>query len=70
LLQTNVAYAACRTPGGESGHCRHLKYCVLHLFTNSREQFLEYFCRIDRSVLHKVDTLNRDSNLHCTVNSR
>ncbi|XP_023709353.1 inter-alpha-trypsin inhibitor heavy chain H4 isoform X1 [Cryptotermes secundus] len=45
--EINVAYAACTTPGGESGHCRHLKYCVLHLFTNSREQFLEYFCRID-----------------------
>jgi len=52
LLQTNVAHGACTTPGGESGHCRHLRFCVLDVFTASYSHFLPYFCRISRSVRH------------------
>ena len=52
LLQTNVAHDACVTPGGESGHCRHLRFCVLNVFTASYGNFLPYFCRITRLVLH------------------
>jgi hypothetical protein len=52
LLQTNVAHGACTTPGGESGHCRHLRFCVLDVFTASYMHFLPYFCRINRSVRH------------------
>jgi hypothetical protein len=51
-LQTNVAHGACTTPGGESGHCRHLRFCVLDVFTASYGPFLPYFCRINRSVRH------------------
>jgi len=44
--ETNVAHDACVTPGGESGHCRHLRFCVLNVFTASYGNFLPYFCRI------------------------
>jgi hypothetical protein len=50
LLQTNMAYDACTTPGGQAGHCRHLRFCMLDVYTGSYLQFLPYFCRITRSV--------------------
>jgi len=48
--ETNVAHDACVTPGGESGHCRHLRFCVLDVFTASYGHFLPYFCRITSFV--------------------
>ncbi|KDR14085.1 Inter-alpha-trypsin inhibitor heavy chain H4 [Zootermopsis nevadensis] len=48
--ETNAAYAACVTPGGQPGHCRHLKYCVLLTFLNNQTEFLPFFCRIDSFV--------------------
>ncbi|XP_069689635.1 inter-alpha-trypsin inhibitor heavy chain H4-like isoform X2 [Periplaneta americana] len=45
--ETNVAHGSCTTPPSEPGYCRHFKHCILDRFTNSLEDYLPYFCRIN-----------------------
>nr|CAD7462539.1 unnamed protein product [Timema tahoe] len=47
LNQTNSAFSECTTSLGGSGHCRHLPYCALDVFTLNVTDYLPFFCRID-----------------------
>ncbi|PSN48669.1 Inter-alpha-trypsin inhibitor heavy chain H4 [Blattella germanica] len=53
-LKTNTAYSSCTTPEGLQGHCRHLRYCVLGVFTANKDDFLPYFCHINRLVYYMM----------------
>nr|CAD7402716.1 unnamed protein product [Timema poppensis] len=46
-LHTNSAFSDCTTSLGGSGHCRHLPYCALDVFTLNVTDYLPFFCRID-----------------------
>nr|CAD7203629.1 unnamed protein product [Timema douglasi] len=50
LNQTNSAFSECTTSLGGSGHCRHLPYCALDVFTLNVTDYLPFFCRIDTFV--------------------
>ncbi|KAJ9587867.1 hypothetical protein L9F63_018701, partial [Diploptera punctata] len=50
--ETNTEFSSCVTSDGEEGHCRHLQYCVLNIFTTEQEDFLPYLCHIDRLCMH------------------
>nr|CAD7428447.1 unnamed protein product [Timema monikensis] len=51
LNQTNSAFSECTTSLGGSGHCRHLPYCALDIFTLNVTDYLPFFCRIQTLTL-------------------
>ncbi|CAG2060230.1 unnamed protein product [Timema podura] len=51
---TNSAFSECTTSLGGSGHCRHLPYCALDVFTLNVTDYLPFFCRIDTFAVKRL----------------
>nr|CAD7261806.1 unnamed protein product [Timema shepardi] len=58
-METNSAFSDCTTSLGGSGHCRHLPYCALDVFTLNVTDYLPFFCRIDTCQLSAVSQHKR-----------